>query len=184
MLEVIETLGNLGEFIGAIAVVVTLVYLSVQVRHSRVLIEANNAATEENTRFVKAGAMDRYNDVVSRWRGRLIESEEAASIWDKALRRQPIEGADAIRLENLWIDWINTHRSNFTHAEAVGDEGLKRQAVMSVATSMRNTPLFLEAWHWARPFNEVSSMDFVKSIDQELANAEGDALPTRSPLNP
>jgi hypothetical protein len=44
-----QLLGNYGEFIGAIAVVVTLGYLAVQVRHSR-------EATEANTKSLKAAA--------------------------------------------------------------------------------------------------------------------------------
>ncbi|MGD8416350.1 MAG: hypothetical protein PVH91_04780 [Pseudomonadales bacterium] len=36
-----QMLGNYGEFLGAIAVVVTLVYLAIQVRHSKVATEAN-----------------------------------------------------------------------------------------------------------------------------------------------
>jgi len=173
MAETIETLGNLGEFVGAIGIVVTLVYLAIQVRHSRSLIEANSAAMDENTRLVKAAAMDRYNDVVSRWRGRLIENEEVAKIWDKALRGQPVIGSDAIRLENLWIDWINTYRSNFSRAAAVGQDGLKHQAVLSVVLTMRAAPILLELWEWARPVNELSSEDFVESIDRELAKSAG-----------
>ena len=38
-IEISEVLGNLGEFIGSVAVLVTLIYLAVQVRHSRDLLE-------------------------------------------------------------------------------------------------------------------------------------------------
>ena len=44
-----EVLGNFGEFVSAIAVVVTLAYLAVQVRHSK-------EATEANTRTIRANA--------------------------------------------------------------------------------------------------------------------------------
>ena len=169
MFKIIEALGNLGEFIGAIAVVATLVYLSIQVRHSRALLEANNITMRENNRLAKAAAMDRYNEVVSRWRGRLVESEDVAAIWDAALKGEPIEGVDAVRFEHLWVDWINTYRSNFRLANAVGDEGLKRQAVRSIVASMRDCSLFLKMWEWSRPFNEDSSMDFVNAIDAALA---------------
>ncbi len=40
-LEATEVLGNVGEFIGSIAVLATLIYLAVQVRHSRDLLEEN-----------------------------------------------------------------------------------------------------------------------------------------------
>ena len=39
--ELTEVLGNVGEFLGSVAVLVTLVYLAVQVRHSRTLLEEN-----------------------------------------------------------------------------------------------------------------------------------------------
>ena len=44
-----QILGNVGEFIGAIAVVVTLAYLAVQVRNSK-------EATDTNTRIIRANA--------------------------------------------------------------------------------------------------------------------------------
>ncbi len=44
-----QLLGNFGEFFGAIAVVVTLAYLAIQVRHSR-------AATEVNTNALRSAA--------------------------------------------------------------------------------------------------------------------------------
>ena len=39
--ELSEVLGNLGEFFGSIAVLITLVYLAVQVRHGKQLLETN-----------------------------------------------------------------------------------------------------------------------------------------------
>jgi hypothetical protein len=182
MAETIATLGNLGEFISAMAVVATLVYLSVQVRHSRILIEANHAATEENTRLTRAATMDRYNDVVSRWRGRLIESEAVAALWDKVLRGETVNGADALRLENLWIDWVNTYRSNYSRARATGEEGLMQQAVMTVAAHMHHAPLLVELWDWGRPFNEAASRDFVTSVDRAMQDPQIAALRKRLPL--
>ena len=45
--ETTQVLGNLGEFVGAIAVVMTLVYLARQVRHSRDSVDANTRALDE-----------------------------------------------------------------------------------------------------------------------------------------
>ena len=41
-----QLLGNLGEFVGAIAVVATLIYLAIQVRHSKEATEANTRSME------------------------------------------------------------------------------------------------------------------------------------------
>ena len=43
-----QFLGNVGEFLSAIAVVATLFYLSVQVRHSKEAVEANTKSLEAN----------------------------------------------------------------------------------------------------------------------------------------
>jgi hypothetical protein len=50
MAETIHLLGSLGEFIVAIAVVLTLIYLAIQVRHGSALLEADNAAMDEPSR--------------------------------------------------------------------------------------------------------------------------------------
>ena len=47
-METIQMLGNLGEFVGAFAVVATLIYLTIQVRHSR-------EAMEESSRLAQGG---------------------------------------------------------------------------------------------------------------------------------
>ena len=39
--ELSEILGNIGDFVGSVAVLVTLIYLAVQVKHSRELLEEN-----------------------------------------------------------------------------------------------------------------------------------------------
>ena len=56
--EVTQILGNLGEFFGSIAVVVTLIYLVVQVRQSARLIEHQGhlGASEQLTQFLALAA--------------------------------------------------------------------------------------------------------------------------------
>ena len=49
-----QLLGNYGEFIGAIAVVATLFYLAVQVRHSKEATQANTRSLDENRRLAMA----------------------------------------------------------------------------------------------------------------------------------
>ena len=68
----------MGDFIGGIAVVATLVYLAVQVRHGRSAMEANTAALEENRKLSLAQAYQQRVDHaaanVNSWR----ESEHVA----------------------------------------------------------------------------------------------------------
>ena len=168
MIEITQILGNLGEFVGALAVVATLIYLAIQVRHSAKLLEINNEASKENARFARAAAIDRHSDVVSRWRGRLIASGAVARLWRSAIDGEQLTGVDRIRRENLMIDWINTYRSNFYRAKAVGDEGLARQAVMTVVPLINESPVIRAFWLEGRPINEVSAKDFVVAVENEI----------------
>ena len=168
MLEITQILGNIGEFVGALGVVATLIYLAVQVRHSAVLLESNNAAMAENTKLVRAAAVDRYSDAVSRWRGRLIESEDVARLWQKALDEEHLEGVENLRLHNLLIDWVNTYRSNFSRAKVVGNEGLASQAVMSVVPFINQSHVIRDFWFAGRSMNEVSAKEFVEAVEHEL----------------
>jgi hypothetical protein len=62
-----QILGNFGEFVGAIAVVGTLVYLAIQVRHSRASLDANTRSLDENRALAKAEAVrqvtQRYDEI-------------------------------------------------------------------------------------------------------------------------
>ncbi len=46
MMETIQILGRLGEFVGAMTVLGTLIYISIQVRHGSLLLGANGASAE------------------------------------------------------------------------------------------------------------------------------------------
>ena len=61
--ELSQVLGNLGEFIGSLAVVATLIYLAVQVRYSRDLLEENRRIALGQASQTNAGyrlEMQRY----------------------------------------------------------------------------------------------------------------------------
>ncbi len=73
LMETAQLLGNFGEFIGAIAVVVTLGYLAVQVRHSR-------AATETNIKSLRSAARFEVGRYWSEEAIRLAFSPDMASI--------------------------------------------------------------------------------------------------------
>ncbi len=54
LMQMAQLLGNFGEFVGAIAVVLTLIYLAIQVRHGRESMEENTQALEENRKLTRA----------------------------------------------------------------------------------------------------------------------------------
>jgi hypothetical protein len=54
LMEAFQLLGNVGEFFGAIAVVATLIFLTIQVKHSKASVEANTKSLEESRRLALA----------------------------------------------------------------------------------------------------------------------------------
>ena len=157
----IMELGSIGEFVGAIAVVLTLIYLTIQVRQSR-------EAMEENSRLARTSAMERQSDVVSRWRGRLINDADVATLWHKVVDGEDVDEITAIRIQNLLIDWFNTYRSYFLRARAVGLEGLAEQAVKSIALPMVGSPSLHTYWEASRPMHDLAAPEFVNAVDAEL----------------
>ena len=62
-METIQMLGSLGEFVGAIAVVATLVYLAIQVRHSKEAMEANTKSVDESRKLATVEAQQRWTEM-------------------------------------------------------------------------------------------------------------------------
>ena len=71
--ELMSILGNAGEFLGSIAVLVTLVYLAVQVKHSRELLERQQRLSRSQVHQTRIS--DRIEMEMH-----VAESEELASI--------------------------------------------------------------------------------------------------------
>lgn len=82
MIEMSAVLGNLGEFIGSIAVLATLIYLAVQVRQSKELLEKNEKIALSQVYQHRANLRSEFHRTVA-------ENEELARLmatiddWDQ-----------------------------------------------------------------------------------------------------
>jgi hypothetical protein len=158
-----EAIGAVGELVGATAVVLTLIALVVQMKHS-------TKAMNESNRLERASALDRHSDTIGRWRGRLMEHEDLATIWATGRADGALNEIELLRLNNLWIDFVNTQRANFVRAVTVGEGGLARQAAMSVAAEKNESNLFQNEWTASRPWHALASEDFVLLVEKESDN--------------
>jgi hypothetical protein len=73
LVESTQVLGNIGEFVGAIAVVATLIYLAIQVRQSKAALDANTNIAKASLSFEAARSRAEVN-------GRLADSPELLSL--------------------------------------------------------------------------------------------------------
>ena len=107
-----QLLGNYGEFIGAIAVVVTLFYLAVQVRQSKQATEANTRSMDESRKVSLAHAYQERAATRLRLPLGMAESDYMAPIearlresgWPENLDAlNELEYVERLRYENwLW----------------------------------------------------------------------------------
>ena len=99
-----------------------------------------------------------------------MESGELARIWLAAMNDGELTEIERLRFDNLWIDLVNTQRSNFARAKAVGHDGLALQSALSVAVQIGGSGMLLGAWEAARPWNELVSADFVSLVEEQMSN--------------
>lgn len=127
-IEVVQFLGAIGEFIGAIAVVVTLIYLSAQVRSS---------AASAQAAAVEAGRTRRISSFEA-----IRDSPYLAEIQVKAMRGEELDDVERLRLTNhyaalwglLYAEWIQrdlgTVGEYSTHPEVALTQALGSHAAM------------------------------------------------------
>jgi hypothetical protein len=98
----LQDLGNLGEFVGAIAVVATLVYLALNIRQ-------NTAHLSQNTRAVQLSALQATGESTNRVREMLILNPELSDLYLKGLRGySELELSDRLRFGMLLENFLKT----------------------------------------------------------------------------
>ena len=153
-----DALGAIGELVGAVTGVATLVFLVVQIRK-------NTKVMDESNRLERAAAMDRHTDSIGRWRSLFVENRDLAKLWIAASNNEKPDNIDQLRLDNLWIDFFNIQRSNYLRARIVGDLGLMRQTALSIAADVSGSNVQCEQWEVGRQWHALASSDFVDAVD-------------------
>ena len=96
MNETIELLGNLGEFVGALLIAATLIYLAIQ-----------TSATSKNVEILKG---QNITSTIGRFNEKIVESEEIAGIWIRGREGQELSPEEELRFHSLWILWVHIPR--------------------------------------------------------------------------
>jgi hypothetical protein len=161
LIEWTALLGNVGEFLGSLAVMVTLVILVVQVRDSA-------RAVEESNRLQRSAAIDRHSDMVGSWRSQVALDPDMTQAWLDARNDQPLDAVARLRVNFMWINFVNLQRSNFVRAHTVNEPGLARQAALAVAAEATSSATFRAEWQQIRPWNALASAEYARSVDAAI----------------
>ena len=89
-----EAVGAIGEFVGGLAVVLTLVYIAFQVRQSSKQIDQNTRALEAST-FYAAG------EGFIKWWALVSQDEALASLWQRGIAGESLNSTDKLRFNSM-----------------------------------------------------------------------------------
>ncbi|MEQ9069139.1 MAG: hypothetical protein RLO18_20570, partial [Gimesia chilikensis] len=112
--------------------------------------------------------MDRHAQSVAMWRGSIATNGDLAQIWLKALQGEEITDLEGVRLNNMFVNFVNIQRSNYERALAIGEHGLCKQAAKSIAVESSSSPVMLMLWSRAKPWHTLASPGFVQTVEKEM----------------
>ena len=160
----------IAEIISAIAVIITLIYLAVQVRHSKESLDANTKAILGTT----LDSLTQNQQTELRW------SADTAAVWKKVL-----EDPDSLTFEDSWqaSEWMTAAMSARQNEYRQYRQGLLEEDVWE---SIQNVVRILMGVGWARKWfedygNEVLTDDFVQVVEGILK--EQDVLDSKELLS-
>ena len=163
----IGELGSLGEIIGAIATVATLLYLAIQIR--------------SNTLATKRQALDDTIDRIVRWSARLTESPDLLRAWidgHQSFSRLSIE--DKLRFDSLAFELHAACEASLEAAKFGAVKSETAEAVQLMIAQLSRSDGIRE-W-WTHLGSVKFAKDFVREVDRLLEEARTTDHPHRELL--
>ena len=107
-----EAVGAVGELVGGLAVVLTLVYIAFQVRQSRTQLDQNTRALEASTYYA-------VGDGFIKWWSLVSQDEALASLWQRGIAAESLNSADKLRFHSMAMILFTTLENN-VHQNQLG----------------------------------------------------------------
>ena len=162
----LDALGDIGDFVGGLAVVVTLIYLAVQIRQNSRQIEMNTAAT-------RAAA---YQAELIQTRSANMELIRDRKMAERVFldSTEGLDTVDKFRVETLWLDNFRGKQHLFLQAQ----EGLIRLDLMrthdSALLGLFANPLVRDFWTRRK---DQFVPDFVQHVESLRTERRSDSQP-------
>ena len=163
----LQDLGNLGEFVGAIAVVVTLGYLAFQIRQ-------NTVQLRQSSRAIQASVVESNAESGNRVREMLILNTEISDLYLKGLQGYAgLDRRDRLRFGMLLANFTSRVQASYVNNVVLGLDPEGTSGISDVVTYYVHQPGFREWWNRNREAHRPVFRDFV---DDRLADVDrGDA---------
>ena len=156
-----EAIGALGEIVGALAVVLTLAYLAIQVRH------AKEAAADTNRLERSKGVRDMMlaSAADSGLRENLTKGLQLSDYYNEIASNLNMSSDEAASFDWAMLYWFWLHWGQYASTNKESDV----EELRNVISGFYRNPGVRVCWEkspWARP---VLEKDFVNFVDEILA---------------
>ena len=155
-------IGAVGEIIGAVAVVLSLIYLAAQIRQ-------NTQQVEEQCRTQRQNSLLGARSSFTEWRSMVIQDAMIASIWKRGSEDLDLlSEEERVQLDFLLVDFFWAHATIWIQMkEDLVDEPLWDMSRSNVAIYAGPG---VRAWWSTSPHRNEYPDEFIKSIDDLLGD--------------
>ena len=157
-----DAIGAMGELIGAVAVLATLIYLSIQTRLTR-------KATQETAEFASNQATFESMSSFDQWRKSILENHELARIMVKARGTEALNDQEKLLFELLFerlffITAVSVQKSYVGTTFQKWD----RADVDWFIEVLHANPVAIEQWHRSKEVVRAVSPILAETVDSTL----------------
>jgi len=155
----LEQLGNLGDFVGGVAVLVTLAYLAIQIRQ-------NTEQVKIGSELARADTWARSVESFSNFRALLISDSEVAEIFLRGCRdSSSLNPAEMLRFYLILQESFHTTQAAMKNTTASGTQVENPVHFFNLDWLLKQPGV--QKW-WASENGRYEN-DFVKLVNRELA---------------
>lgn len=168
----LQDLGSLGEFVGAIAVMVTLVYLAIQTRLTRKAAEVTQRAAEETAKFSSMQMLQGVADMYSRWRLARM-NPEFAELLVKSRGSESLTESEQVIYSAAFEELFFTALVSFQGAVESASFHTESVDIIYLLDTFKDNPKAIAEWQRMRPAliagsSMTASSKFVETVDNML----------------
>jgi hypothetical protein len=160
----LQDLGAIGDLVGGIAVVVSLVYVAYQIRQ-------NSLQIEHNSRSVEAAMYQQTADAFNRWQALLAQDAALAAIWARGIAGQALDPVERVRFSFLVGILLNAYENSYYQREL----GALQRDTLAISRGVL-APILASpegAVWWKRFAPSILTAEFRAAVEMLVGNAGG-----------
>ena len=162
-----EVLGILADIVSAAAVLVTLIYIAMQTRLTRLAVEDSaKHATQQATN----SAVEAY----SRWRNMTLTGLEVPETLAKIRSDEKLSEKERIAARAYFEELFYASAAVYRSGQSAASDHVASTTAAHLLFVIRQYPLAVEFWIETKPYIGNVSSEFVQEVDVLLTRANGE----------